>query len=691
MNTGACDQINSNFINLTNLRFYINDKPFYSSFYKGLYGLETYTSNYNITVPTNDTPCFDIKAEAVYYDKNDDENRIATSNVLQLGTCLTKASADQSCRYGTDCQSNLFCLDSNNDNTLDICKSTSTSYGYLCEQYGMGSKERVSTSQSCKLAYPGSTNHNLPDNSECIYREDCASSYCWDTNGDSTTECSASQTSGNSSGIIVSAADKLDCTATACYLRWKCYSAGTQKTIDGQSYTCTNGAWTTPAVPVPEKTIYATFRNITYNITYFAFNSTSLIINATLSNNESFALGLNRSYLYVGDIVNKKEIGVDISSGSSRMDNFSSAKPSSPPAFYEIHVESMITIANKSYVATTDSRCYDVTNNAIYCDQCPVSGSTAGYCSNIAPGTKSGLSCYYGTNACIGRTCDLKNDTDVGSGLCACDGTNCGSGFCYNTTNKLNYTGVDCNPNTGWNYTTMIDLGIPEWRNQGTNDTDNLINSGDAIILSAQGRDNYALDYAILSTNETTVWQNKTAYSSPMDMNDVSNTWTWSNFTWQNSSITSGTIAWRIYYNDSYGNSNATDVMTFRMNTPPSISSASDNSPVVYGNSVIFSVSWSDSEGDQTKIHICKNNSISSQTCTGGSWCDTTSWSATSPTTCSYTTTSSDIGVNVYYAFVCDSGSCSSSVNGTFRVYYSATSGILIGGDMNISGVEIMK
>lgn len=53
-------------------------------------------------------------------------------------------------------------------------------------------------------------------------------------------------------------------------------------------------------------------------------------------------------------------------------------------------------------------------------------------------------------------------------------------------------------------------------------------------------------------------------YDSPLDMNDVADTWTWANFTWSNSSITSGTtIAWRIYFNDTYGNENATSVQTF--------------------------------------------------------------------------------------------------------------------------------
>jgi len=49
-----------------------------------------------------------------------------------------------------------------------------------------------------------------------------------------------------------------------------------------------------------------------------------------------------------------------------------------------------------------------------------------------------------------------------------------------------------------------------------------------------------------------------------MNMSDVADTWTWSNFSWSNSSITAGTtIAWRIYYNDTSGNENVTDIMSF--------------------------------------------------------------------------------------------------------------------------------
>lgn len=61
-------------------------------------------------------------------------------------------------------------------------------------------------------------------------------------------------------------------------------------------------------------------------------------------------------------------------------------------------------------------------------------------------------------------------------------------------------------------------------------------------------------------------------YDSPIDMNDVADTWTWSNFTWTNSSISAGTtIQWRIYYNDTSANENVTSIQSFTIQADPEI------------------------------------------------------------------------------------------------------------------------
>ncbi len=110
---------------------------------------------------------------------------------------------------------------------------------------------------------------------------------------------------------------------------------------------------------------------------------------------------------------------------------------------------------------------------------------------------------------------------------------------------------------------TPPDTTPPTWQNQGQNTSTPA--EGDPVLLYAQGKDETALDYAVLSTNETGSWVNYSGvYGSPMDMGDAVNTWTWSNFTWQNTSITTGTkVCWKIWYNDTSNNWNSTNEMCF--------------------------------------------------------------------------------------------------------------------------------
>jgi hypothetical protein len=54
-----------------------------------------------------------------------------------------------------------------------------------------------------------------------------------------------------------------------------------------------------------------------------------------------------------------------------------------------------------------------------------------------------------------------------------------------------------------WNFRTLDNI-LPEWRNQGENKSE--VPPGDSVSLSAQGRDNIALDWAYLSTNESGDW-----------------------------------------------------------------------------------------------------------------------------------------------------------------------------------------
>ncbi|MFH8093133.1 MAG: PQQ-binding-like beta-propeller repeat protein, partial [Candidatus Aenigmatarchaeota archaeon] len=109
-------------------------------------------------------------------------------------------------------------------------------------------------------------------------------------------------------------------------------------------------------------------------------------------------------------------------------------------------------------------------------------------------------------------------------------------------------------------YLTVVDDETPKYNYLLQNVS--WVGIGHGILLSANWSDNYDLDYAWLSTNETGNWENK----SYIDIN-LSDEQTWSNFTWSNRSVPAGkTIGWRIYANDSSGNVNATSIMTFVIN-----------------------------------------------------------------------------------------------------------------------------
>ena len=108
------------------------------------------------------------------------------------------------------------------------------------------------------------------------------------------------------------------------------------------------------------------------------------------------------------------------------------------------------------------------------------------------------------------------------------------------------------------------------------------------------------------------------------------------------------------------------------VNDAQTITTASDSpDPVTVGNDVTFSVDWNDVDDTTTRIHICKTNSITGQSCNGGNWCESPSFTSNDPATCAYTTQSADIATspNNYYAFACDDdNACSSSSSGTFSV-----------------------
>jgi len=186
-----------------------------------------------------------------------------------------------------------------------------------------------------------------------------------------------------------------------------------------------------------------------------------------------------------------------------------------------------------------------------------------------------------------------------------------------NITGNNNYTSNA----TGATYNiTVIDRTPPTWQNQGTNDTDNQILQGKVINLTAQGKDDAALNWAWLATNESGIWQNKTVYGSPMNMNNVANLWVWSNFTWQNSSVTNGTIvAWIIYYNDTSNNQNATDIATFLVGTSPSFMNVTLNVTKVWWQDII-SVSGYTNVSQTVTVFLNNSQICSTTSALSGFW-----------------------------------------------------------------------
>lgn len=142
----------------------------------------------------------------------------------------------------------------------------------------------------------------------------------------------------------------------------------------------------------------------------------------------------------------------------------------------------------------------------------------------------------------------------------------------------ISFVGVEQGDNNvdlwiDWMYTNItynVDARAPAWYSQGQNSTS--IHQADSVKLYAYWTDDANLSQAILETNESGVWENKTAYGSPLTFTSNES---WSNFTWQNSSVQPGqAVGWRIWANDSSNKFNVTGTMSFLVTgdtTPPSV------------------------------------------------------------------------------------------------------------------------
>ncbi|MCP6727622.1 MAG: sigma-70 region 4 domain-containing protein, partial [Patescibacteria group bacterium] len=173
------------------------------------------------------------------------------------------------------------------------------------------------------------------------------------------------------------------------------------------------------------------------------------------------------------------------------------------------------------------------------------------------------------------------------------------------------------------------DITNPQWQNLGTNDSDDIINQGEPIELVAQGYDFQSLDWAVLSTNETGVFVNYSGgtYDSPIDMGDAEASWTWSNFTWDNSSFY-GALGFQIWYNDTAGNNNVTDVYAVTVNdvTAPTITLPVYTNATQYRNdqSMIFNISVIDAGVGADDCNINVDGNANQTLAVSSGWCNGT-------------------------------------------------------------------
>lgn len=105
----------------------------------------------------------------------------------------------------------------------------------------------------------------------------------------------------------------------------------------------------------------------------------------------------------------------------------------------------------------------------------------------------------------------------------------------------------------------------------------------------------------------------------------------------------------------------------------PSDGGSSAATPTPAGSNVVFTATATHAGGNNYYLALCKTDAITpnasaAPTCTGDSWCVSSSTTQGTEATCNYTTTAANRGNNAWFAFVCDhsAGSlCSASSQGT--------------------------
>lgn len=158
------------------------------------------------------------------------------------------------------------------------------------------------------------------------------------------------------------------------------------------------------------------------------------------------------------------------------------------------------------------------------------------------------------------------------------DGTDLAMGLAR-TTDFITYTDRTSNPI----------VSNAEWYDDHIAATPGVVNNGTDWLLYYEGQNASGGFHMCLATSPLSQFEE----SALLDMSDAAATWTWSNFTWSNSSVSGGsTIKWKITYNDTTNNQNTTGIMYFDVNavdsTPPTLDFVSPTQDNATDNSTYY-------------------------------------------------------------------------------------------------------
>jgi len=111
-------------------------------------------------------------------------------------------------------------------------------------------------------------------------------------------------------------------------------------------------------------------------------------------------------------------------------------------------------------------------------------------------------------------------------------------------------------------------------------------------------------------------------------------------------------------------------------NAAPQVTNITTNStlssPTPVGDTILFTINWTDIESNQGQTFICNSSNVNSSGCQNTTFCNT-SMESEGPSTCSYTTLTTDNRTTPFYVAVCDSSNCSTVNQSNFYVNHNPT------------------